>query len=74
MGGGENDLGWFSPDEGDNQQERFASYLIAAVQQATGGHCAASEAMVQKRQYASLPSSSHNCLLNWPTGSARCSW
>uniref|UniRef100_UPI001D190161 50S ribosomal protein L23 n=1 Tax=Klebsiella michiganensis TaxID=1134687 RepID=UPI001D190161 len=42
--------------EGDNQQERFASYLIAAVQQATGGHCAASEAMVQKRQYASLPS------------------
>ncbi len=53
---GKNDLGWFSLDEGDNQQERFASYLIAAVQQATGGHCAASEAMVQKRQYASLPS------------------
>ena len=47
---GKNDLGWFSLDEGDNQQERFASYLIAAVQQATGGHCAASEAMVQKRQ------------------------
>ena len=46
---GKNDLGWFSLDEGDNQQERFASYLIAAVQQATGGHCAASEAMVQKR-------------------------
>jgi len=53
---GKNDLGWFSIDEGDNQQERFASYLIAAIQQATGGHCDASEAMVQKRQYASLTS------------------
>lgn len=53
---GKNDLGWFSLDEGDNQQERFASYLIAAIQQATGGHCDASEAMVQKRQYASLTS------------------
>ena len=28
-----NDIGWYSLDEGDNQQERFASYLIAAVQQ-----------------------------------------
>ena len=28
---GKNDLGWFSLDEGDNQQERFASYLIAAI-------------------------------------------
>ena len=53
---GKNELGWFSLDEGDNQQERFASYLIASVQQATGGHCVASENMVQKRQYASLPS------------------
>ncbi|WP_312952601.1 HTH-type transcriptional regulator MalT [Superficieibacter sp.] len=53
---GRSDLGWFSLDEGDNQQERFASYLIAAIQQATGGHCEASEAMVQKRQYASLTS------------------
>ena len=50
------DLGWYSLDEGDNQQERFASYLIAAIQQATGGHCEASENMVQKRQYASLSS------------------
>jgi len=50
------DLGWFSLDEGDNQPERFASYLVAAVQQATGGHCVSSEAMAQKRQYASLPS------------------
>ena len=49
-------LGWFSLDDGDNQQERFASYLVAAVQQATGGHCTASETMVQKRQYASLTS------------------
>ncbi|WP_052282844.1 HTH-type transcriptional regulator MalT [Kluyvera genomosp. 1] len=53
---GMSDLGWYSLDEGDNQQERFASYLIAAVQQATGGHCDASENMVQKRQYASLSS------------------
>ncbi|MFJ2976881.1 HTH-type transcriptional regulator MalT [Kluyvera sp. NPDC087067] len=53
---GMKDLGWYSLDEGDNQQERFASYLIAAIQQATGGHCEASENMVQKRQYASLSS------------------
>ena len=53
---GKNELGWYSLDEGDNQQERFASYLIAAIQQATGGHCSASENMVQKRQYASLSS------------------
>ncbi|GGD30730.1 HTH-type transcriptional regulator MalT [Franconibacter daqui] len=53
---GKNELGWYSLDEGDNQQERFASYLIAAVQQATGGHCVSSEVMAQKRQYASLSS------------------
>ncbi|HKS34874.1 MAG TPA: HTH-type transcriptional regulator MalT [Enterobacteriaceae bacterium] len=53
---GRRELGWFSLDEGDNQQERFASYLIAAIQQATGGHCASSEVMAQKRQYASLSS------------------
>ncbi|MEI9653226.1 HTH-type transcriptional regulator MalT [Enterobacter ludwigii] len=53
---GKSDLGWYSLDEGDNQQERFASYLIAAIQQATNGHCVASEVMVQKRQYASLSS------------------
>ncbi|SBL12291.1 HTH-type transcriptional regulator malT [Salmonella enterica subsp. enterica serovar Paratyphi B var. L(+) tartrate +] len=45
---GKNELGWYSLDEGDNQQERFASYLIAAIQQATGGHCSTSEAMAQK--------------------------
>ncbi len=50
------DIGWFSLDEGDNQTERFASYLVAALQQATGGHCPRSEAMAQKRQYASLSS------------------
>ncbi|MEL4015458.1 HTH-type transcriptional regulator MalT [Dryocola clanedunensis] len=53
---GKNELGWYSLDEGDNQQERFASYLITAVQQATGGHCVSSEVMAQKRQYASLSS------------------
>ncbi len=53
---GKSDLGWYSLDEGDNQQERFASYLIAAIQQATNGHCVTSEVMVQKRQYASLSS------------------
>lgn len=47
-------LGWFSLDESDNQPERFASYLIAALQQATGGHCSKSEAMSQKHQYATL--------------------
>ncbi|HEY1845823.1 MAG TPA: HTH-type transcriptional regulator MalT [Buttiauxella sp.] len=53
---GKNELGWYSLDEGDNQQERFASYLICALQQATGGHCVSSEVMAQKRQYASLSS------------------
>ncbi|EFN2088082.1 HTH-type transcriptional regulator MalT [Escherichia coli] len=53
---GKNDIGWYSLDEGDNQQERFASYLIAAVQQATNGHCAICDTMAQKRQYASLTS------------------
>ncbi len=53
---GKNELGWYSLDEGDNQQERFASYLISALQQATGGHCVSSEVMAQKRQYASLSS------------------
>lgn len=53
---GKNELGWYSLDEGDNQQERFASYLITAVQQATGGHCVSSEVMTQKRQYSSLSS------------------
>ncbi|WNN48793.1 HTH-type transcriptional regulator MalT [Siccibacter colletis] len=53
---GKTELGWYSLDEGDNQQERFASYLIAALQQATDGYCASSEVMAQKRQYASLTS------------------
>ncbi|EPF13179.1 ATP-dependent transcriptional activator malT [Cedecea davisae] len=53
---GKKELGWYSLDEGDNQQERFASYLIAAVQHATGSHCVSSEIMAQKRQYASLSS------------------
>lgn len=46
--------GWFSLDEGDNHQARFASYLIRALQQATQGHCPDSEKMVQQHQYASL--------------------
>lgn len=29
------DLGWYSLDESDNQTERFADYLVAALQQAT---------------------------------------
>lgn len=47
-------LGWYSLDESDNQPERFASYLIAAIQLATGGHCSKSEALSQKHQYATL--------------------
>ncbi|MDR3432453.1 MAG: HTH-type transcriptional regulator MalT [Rouxiella aceris] len=52
---GKSDLGWYSLDESDNLPERFASYLIAAVQQACGGHCVKSEALSLKHQYASLP-------------------
>jgi LuxR family maltose regulon positive regulatory protein len=48
------DLGWYSLDESDNYPERFANYFMAAMQQATGGHCIRSEALAQKRQYASL--------------------
>ncbi len=51
---GKSGLGWFSLDEGDNQQERFASYFIAAVQQATNGFCRTTETLAQKRQYSSL--------------------
>ncbi len=51
---GHNDLGWYSLDESDNHPERFASYLVAAIQQACGGHCVKSEALSQKHQYASL--------------------
>ncbi|WP_312239433.1 HTH-type transcriptional regulator MalT [Pantoea sp.] len=48
------ELGWYSLDEGDNQPERFADYLVAALQQASGGGCPRSEALAQKRQYVSL--------------------
>ena len=51
---GKADLGWYSLDESDNQPERFASYLIAALQQASGGRCVKNEALSQKHQYASL--------------------
>lgn len=47
-------LGWYSLDESDNQPERFARYLIAAIQLATGDHCRKSEALSQKHQYANL--------------------
>jgi ATP/maltotriose-dependent transcriptional regulator MalT len=71
---GKNDLGWFSLDEGDNQQERFASYLIAAISRPP-----ATTARPVKRwcKSASTPASPlflRSCLLNWPTGSARCIW
>ncbi len=48
------ELGWYSLDEGDNQPERFADYLIAALQQATRGACSRSETLAQKRQYVNL--------------------
>ncbi|MBD2784485.1 HTH-type transcriptional regulator MalT [Xenorhabdus sp. DI] len=48
-------LGWYSLDDSDNQPERFASYLIAAIQQATQGYCVKSEVLAQKHQYANLP-------------------
>ncbi|WP_047684920.1 MULTISPECIES: HTH-type transcriptional regulator MalT [Xenorhabdus] len=51
---GQDNLGWYSLDDSDNQPERFASYLIAAIQQATQGHCVKSEVLAQKHQYANL--------------------
>src|SRR5471030_3225722 len=67
---GKNDLGWYSLDESDNEPERFASYLIAAFQQATGGHCQRSEALAQKHQYATLTTLFTQLsvdLSDWPT-------
>jgi len=64
------DLGWYSLDESDNEPERFASYLIAAFQQATGGHCQRSEALAQKHQYATLTTLFTQLsvdLSDWPT-------
>lgn len=52
---GQSNLGWYSLDDSDNQPERFASYLIAAIQQATQGHCVKSDVLAQKHQYANLP-------------------
>ncbi|SFN86786.1 HTH-type transcriptional regulator MalT [Xenorhabdus japonica] len=52
---GQERLGWYSLDDSDNQPERFASYLIAAIQQATQGHCVKSDVLAQKHQYANLP-------------------
>ncbi len=49
-------VGWFSLDDSDNQPERFARYLVAALQHATDGHCVKSEALSQKHQYARLSS------------------
>ncbi|WP_367143027.1 HTH-type transcriptional regulator MalT [Pantoea stewartii] len=48
------ELGWYSLDESDNQTERFADYLVAALQQATQGCCRRSEVLAQKRQYVNL--------------------
>ena len=49
-------VGWFSLDDSDNQPERFARYLVAALQHATAGHCVKSESLSQKHQYARLSS------------------
>ncbi len=68
---GKTNLGWYSLDEGDNQPERFADYLIAAIQQASNGGCVRSEALAQKRQYVSLSALFPNCSLSWRSGSYR---
>lgn len=68
------DLGWYSLDDSDNYPERFANYFMAAVQQATGGHCMRSEALAQKRQYASLSALFSQLLLSWRSGSAHFIW
>ncbi len=48
------DIDWYSLDEANNYPEQFATYLLAAIQHATANHCERSDAMAQKRQYASL--------------------
>ncbi|WP_413735863.1 HTH-type transcriptional regulator MalT [Sodalis sp. RH21] len=63
-------LGWYSLDESDNEPERFANYFVAAIQEATGGHCLRSEALAQKHQYATLGSLFDQLamdLSNWAT-------
>ncbi len=72
----QSDLGWYSLDESDNQPERFATYLIAAVQQATGGHCSKSEALNSVRS-TNMPVSPRyllSYLSNYLIGMARFIW
>lgn len=65
-------LGWYSLDDSDNYPERFASYFMAAVQQATDGHCVRSEALAQNVSTPASTGCSLSCLLSCPNGSARC--
>ena len=70
---GKHDLGWFSLDEGDNQQERFASYLIAA--DSTGDRRPLRRQRKPWCKSASTPACRRclrSCLLSLPTGSVRC--
>lgn len=66
----QSNLGWYSLDESDNQSERFATYLIAAIQLATGGHCSKSEALSQNINMPISRRCSRNYLLSCPIGTA----
>ncbi|SHO58661.1 HTH-type transcriptional regulator MalT [Vibrio quintilis] len=49
-------VGWFSLDDGDNDQFRFINYLIRAINKATDNSCPNSQTLAERRQFSSLPS------------------
>lgn len=58
------ELGWYSLDEGDNQPERFADYLIAALQQATQGAAVAAKRWRKSGSTLTSTRCSPSCLLS----------
>ena len=49
-------LGWFNIDESDNDAFRFANYFLQAFNKATDDACPNTQALAERRQFASLTS------------------
>lgn len=49
-------LGWFNIDESDNDAFRFATYFLQAFNKATNDACPNTQALAERRQFASLTS------------------
>ncbi len=50
------DTGWYSLDDGDNDEFKFAKYFVQAIANATSLELSHSKALTEKRQFASLSS------------------